>query len=457
MKKVHLFLLLVFALNASLKAEEMSLLRIGEETISMSEFSRYFRQANHAQGNDAQTYFQNFLHYKLKVADAHARGMDTLPDFRRQCEALQTSVLKNYFIDDQLADSYYRLWYEQQLNRLSSREWVKIEILTFRLSQHSSAKEDGDAVRIMDGLHGFLRTKNVQLGNLSQLVIDSRVTCENDGSKWVPVNSLVQEIVDKQSTLSRGSFSNPFYSPLGIHIIRLIDRKENLNMEQALPVMKSYMSRLGADAPALKRDMYRRWTAGELRLPDEVALQLKQIYDGLLAVYWDKAFLFKKMSYHPRDLEAYFQLHKANYQWRYPHFKGVVIHCMNRKAASKIKKRLKNLPLNLWEDALKSMERENSRYRTRTESGLFQIGKNPYVDRLVFKCGDFEPLEDLPYTFVLGKRMKDGPEEYRDVQTQVEADYRIQKEKEVFDGLSSRFGVEINQEVLKTVNSCGNN
>ena len=457
MKKVHLFLLLTFALNVSLKAEEMSLLRIGGETVSMSEFSRYFRQANHAQGNDAQTYFRNFLHYKLKVADAHARGMDTLPDFRRQCEALQTNVLKNYFVDNQLADSYYRLWYEQQLNRLSSRECVKIEILTFRLSQHSSAKEDGDAVRIMDSLHDFLKTKDVQYGSLSQFIIDGRVTCENDGSQWVPVNSLVQEIVDKQSTLQKGSFSTPFYSPLGIHIIRLVDRKESLNIEQILPGMKSYMSRLGADSPALKRDMYRRWEAGELRLPDEVVLQLKQIYDGLLAVYWDKAFLFQKMSYHPRDLEMFFLSHRNDYQWRYPHFKGVVIHCVNKRAASKIRKRLKKLPLNLWKSALENMGREDSKYRTKTEAGLFQIGKNPYVDRLVFKCGNFEPLEDLPYTFVLGKRMKDGPEEYRDVESLVEADYRIQKEKEVFEGLSSRFGVEINQEVLKTVNSCGNN
>ena len=457
MKKVNLFLFLVCVLHLTVRAEEMSLLRIAGKTVSMAEFNHYYRQSNQVQGDDTQTFFQNFLHYKLKVADAIARQMDTLPDFRNQCEALQTSVLKDFFIDEQLADSYYRSWYAQQSRRLSSNEWVKVEILTFRLSQHPTKKDSDDAVRVMDSLYALLKNRQVPYGEVPKLISDNRVCCDNEGKEWVPVNSLVQEVVDCQQTLAPGTYSAPIYSPLGIHIIRLIERKASQSWEEALPDMQSYMSRLGDSSPALKRDIYKQWSEGKLVIPESVNLKLKQVYDGLLAIYWDKTFLFSALSSDVRELESFFQANKARYHWEYPHFKGAVIHCANKKIASKIKKRLKKLPVALWEEALKRMEKEDAAFHTERECGLFQIGKNRYVDRLAFKCGNFEPMADLPYTFIVGKRLKKGPEELRDVQSLVETDYRIQKEKEVFDALSSRFQVEINQDVLKSVNSCGNN
>ena len=457
MKKVNLFLFLICLLHHTVRAEEMSLLRIAGETVSMAEFNHYYRQSSHVQGDDTQTYFQNFLHYKLKVADAIERQMDTLPDFRNQCEALQTAVLKDFFIDKKLADSYYRSWYTQQSDRLSSKEWVKIEILTFRLSQHPTKKDNDDAVRVMDDLYASLKNQHALHGGLSQLISDNRVCRDNDGHHWVPLNSLVQEIVDCQKTLTPGSFSTPIYSPLGIHIIRLVERRACQNWEEALAGMQAYMSRLGENSPALKQHVYKDWCEGRLVIPESVNLKLKQVRDGLLAIYWDKAFLFSELSCDMNELETFFQANKNRYHWEYPHFKGAVIHCANKKVASKIKKRLKKLPVALWEDALKRMEQEDTAFRTERECGLFQIGKNKYVDRLAFKCGNFEPKDKLPYTFIVGKRLKKGPEEYRDVQALVETDYRIQKEKEIFDALSSRFQVEINQDVLKSVNSCGNN
>jgi hypothetical protein len=56
-----------------------------------------------------------------------------------------------------------------------------------------------------------------------------------------------------------------------------------------------------------------------------------------------------------------------------------VIHCQNRKAASKIKKKLKKLPLSEWEKVLSQEAIRDSVYHAELETGLFQIGKNPYV------------------------------------------------------------------------------
>ena len=85
--------------------------------------------------------------------------------------------------------------------------------------------------------------------------------------------------------------------------------------------------------------------------------------------------------------------------------------------------------------------------------GLFQIGTNACVDKLYFGQGDFHPSADYPYVKVLGKVLKKKPESYLDVYKRVKVDYcksRLEKE-DAF--LKKKIKVEINEEVLKTVNN----
>ena len=86
------------------------------------------------------------------------------------------------------------------------------------------------------------------------------------------------------------------------------------------------------------------------------------------------------------------------------------------------------------------------------EVGLFAIGSNPYVDKLAFKCGTYEPLADYPYTWLLGKRLKKGPASYKDVRKEVEKDCREEKKKTEMEAFMQKFPIEFNEEVLKTVN-----
>ena len=41
---------------------------------------------------------------------------------------------------------------------------------------------------------------------------------------WMPVNKNMQEWIDKLESLERNKISVPFYSPMGIHIVKWIDR-----------------------------------------------------------------------------------------------------------------------------------------------------------------------------------------------------------------------------------------
>lgn len=78
------------------------------------------------------------------------------------------------------------------------------------------------------------------------------------------------------------------------------------------------------------------------------------------------------------------------------------------------------------------------------EVGVFQIGINRYIDKLVFKCGSFQFELDLFYIFVMGKKLKKGFESYEDVREVVVKDYLIVYEDVWLKDLKWKYKVEIN-------------
>ena len=157
----------------------------------------------------------------------------------------------------------------------------------------------------------------------------------------------------------------------------------------------------------------------------------------------------------PQELEVYYQQHKKEYGWGTPHYKGAVIHCKNKKEAKRIKTYLQKYPEEMWQEAWKRMPADVSEGGL-MDARLFAIGENPYIDKLVFKCGEFEPNSDYPYVWVLGRKMKKGPESYKDVSAKVEKNFRKVKKEAEMEALIQKYKIEIDEEVLKTVNRWGN-
>ena len=108
-------------------------------------------------------------------------------------------------------------------------------------------------------------------------------------------------------------------------------------------------------------------------------------------------------------------------------------------------------------ERLRYLSEEDFRYDAIVESGLFCIGENEYVDKLVFKCGNYNPKEGYPYTFVIGKCLDYMPGSYEDVYDVLLKDYMQEKENRYFDELERKLRVEKYIDVLKTVNSSGSN
>lgn len=427
-----LFLCLLMGLEFSVSyAEDRRVLfRIDGEETSVEEFEHYYTQVYAVSRVSVEQFLPHFLYYKLKVADAKRQSWDTITDFRLQCSALQNEILKSE-----------KRGVPQKQDTLLN--WVRFRQISFLLPQHASSEQERVARQRIDSVYTALKN-GIPFEKLAQPYIKNLLPSPYLDGEWIPERCLIKEFTEQLSTLKKGNYSAPFFSPLGIHIVYLLDRRQGVYPSGATGNVA--VQKVANSGPTEWKDS----------LLNKTRMELCQVSDGLLAAYWDKRHGGTKSgNISDKELQNYFESHKNDYAWDLPHFKGGVIHCLNKKVASKLKKRLKKCPLNKWNEEISAFSQENPEWKVVVETGLFQIGTNPYVDKLAFKCGHFTPRTDLPYAFVLGKRLKKGPEDFQDVRDEVQRDYRLWTERAQMEELKRGFRIEINQDILKTVNCSG--
>ena len=393
-----ILIFLLVSVSVARAQGDIVLLRIGDTQVYKSEFEYYFNRSN---CNTSQEFLEDFIAYKAKALYAKELGLDTFPDFINQ-----------------------KMYYLQSLEGLlgkkdpvgcqssaAGEEWMELWHVTCPLEQHVPKADEIKAKSFMDSISSVLKDNVVGEGKIGKTL-------------WIPRHLLLPEWDKALAGLTQGEISKPFYSPIGLHIVCWKDKR--------------------IDEKPLEKEMD----------SEEVSAfnyNVKEVEDALLVMALS---MNRSVSYSEEELEEFFIRYREGYQWDYPHYRGAVFHCKNKKTAKAIKKHLKRYDFSSWEEALNGL---NFVYAEsyRMEYGLFQIGKNKYVDKLIFKCGSFEPLSDYPYTFVMGKKLK-VPDSYKDVRDKVVKDYLDYQDRRWNDVVKHKYKVEINEEVLKTVNNSGN-
>ena len=448
-------LLLLLVSVAEMRAQGEVVLRINGDAIGRSEFEYYYKKC---QLKTANAYLPAFIDYKLKVKYAKDNGLDTLSAFRMQLAYYQSKLLRSYLIDAEKENREARLIYERNKQRLQTNDWVQIAHISKYLPQNAGRVAEQAAKQQMDSIHSALQAG----ADFSQLAL--RYSDDIESRKlggvlpWMPVNKNMQEWVDKLAALEKDKISVPFYSPLGIHIVKWMDRKPFATYEDKYGELIDVIENEGVNNPSVDKESLSllKDKSFYVKYP-ELELRLREIHDGLLTAYLTKKYQGAEKTFQEEDLDRFFRQHKSDYAWQLPHYKGAVIHCKDKKMASAIKKYLKKLPVTNWKSALEKLTGGSPLTQAKMEAGLFSIGQNKFIDKLVFKCGSFDSDPDLPYTFVMGKKLKKGPENYQDVREKVVHDYQLTNEDGWMKEVKRKYKVEINEEVLKTVNNDGSN
>lgn len=185
---------------------------------------------------------------------------------------------------------------------------------------------------------------------------------------------------------------------------------------------------------------------------DDFRFLMQEYHDGILLFEVSNNEVWEKASRDTEGLAKYFNAHKADYNWEKPHYKGRVISCKDKATFKAAKAIVKKIQPDSIDKYLRTRLNDSIQY-VKIEKGIFVPGDNKAIDKYGFKIkkAEFIPSEEYPYVFVVGKNLKNSPEDYTDVRGLVTADYQEFLEKEWIAALRAKYAVVVDEKVLKTV------
>lgn len=494
---------------AAFAQENPMLMRMGGREISRAEFEYVYRC--HADGLSPEAYAQLWAQSLRKAEAAKALGLDTTLAFRRQQAAARAALAEAHWMDRQAIDSCARVLYRQMKSARLGRQVQVVQV--FKYLPQSTGVRQLEAQRArMDSIYQAIRNHpEVEFGYWVDRYSDHKQL------RWVGHLQTTVEFEEVAFALSEGEISKPFFTPAGIHILKVVARKEMPAYEEVADELKRRVrNREKPDnvtrhiVERLKKDWQYRpnregieelLTKGEtgkplftingqdytgelFRLfaashPQAVKSQLEGFIAKSLLDYEgqhtdakhpeicyalrksDEDYLVRELTRRKVDhpamndragLSTYFKFHRSDYRWKTPRYKGAVFHCADKETANQAKKLLKKLPQTEWADKLEKTFNASGAERIKMEQGVFALGDNKYIDKLVFRKGEAAPVTSYPFTVAVGKKQK-MPDDYREVIDQVRKDYRAYLDACWRRELEQFGKVEIDQEVLKTVNN----
>ena len=220
---VCLFVAAVFA------QEDPVLMRVNGREILRSEFEYAYRR--YAERSNAQLspkeYAALFAQSELKVEAARAAGLDTTSAFRKQREKCRIELVESYLIDRQVMDSCTRALY-QKMGLKARNGRVQVMQIFKRLPQTITSRHLEAEKARMDSIYQVIQNQpDLDFTRLVEIYSDDK------RSRWIEYLQTTSEFEDVAFSLAKGEVSPPFFTPEGIHVLKVIDREEVSAYENA--------------------------------------------------------------------------------------------------------------------------------------------------------------------------------------------------------------------------------
>ena len=452
------------------QVDDPVVMKINGQPVSRSEFEYSFNK-NNSEGvidkKSVDEYVDLFVNYKLKVEAAKEACLDTLKSFLNEFAGYRDQQIRPAMITDADIEAEARRIYEETRSRIDGNGGMtKPAHILVMVKQKADEAQQKAAKERIDSIYNALQN-GADFAELAKKCSDDKGTAANGGElQWIAKGMTLKEFEDAAWALEKGQMSKPVLSPAGWHIILLKDKGNFFDYDSQRADIVRYIEQRGLREKIIDNKLdsigkAQNTTAEKVLEAKRLELEandsdlrnlIKEYYDGLLLYEISNRTVWEKAAADEAGLVAYFKKNKKNYKWDAPRFKGIAYHVKDQADVKAVKDAVKGLPFDQWADKLRKTFNNDSILRIRVEKGIFKQGDNALVDREVFGVDTIaKGLKDYPIDAVYGQKLK-APKEMTDVKAQVLADYQDALEKEWVEGLRRKYAVEIDEEVLKTVN-----
>ena len=442
--------------------------------VTRSEFEYSYNKNNGEGVIDKKTveeYAELFVNYKLKVAAALDEHLDTLSSFKDEFAMYRDQQVRPTIVTDAEILDEARKAYDRAKESIGAKGLIRPAHIFFRLSTKATQHEQELVRQRADSVYRALQAGADFAALAAKVSQDPRSAAREGNLGWMQPGQTFVEFEEAAYALQPGQFSQPVLTPEGYHVILMKERKqlepfeelkdmivrsfEQQGLRDAIADMK-VQQQIEQSGDSLTGQQVMQARADSLAAVDpEMKYLIQEYHDGLLLYEISNREVWERAEKDETRLRAWFEAHKKDYAWKEPHYKGIAYHVKNKADVKAVKRSIKKVPFEQWAEVLRTTFNADSVIRIRVEKGIFKAGDNGTIDRLVFKLKQttFDAANaDYPIEAVYGKKQKKYPDDYTDVRGQVVADYQQMLELEWVKSLRQRYPVQINQEVLKTVN-----
>lgn len=463
--------LVAFAVHAQ---SDPVVMTVNGVPVTRSEFEYSYNKNNGEGVIDKKTveeYAELFVNYKLKVAAALDEHLDTLSSFKDEFAMYRDQQVRPTIVTDAEILDEARKAYNRAKESIGAKGLIRPAHIFFRLSTKATQHEQELVRQRADSVYRALQAGADFAALAAKVSQDPRSAAREGDLGWMQPGQTFVEFEEAAYALQPGQFSRPVLTPEGYHIILVKERKqlepfeelkdmivrsfEQQGLRDAIADMK-VQQRIEQSGGTLIGQQVMQARADSLAAVDpEMKYLIQEYHDGLLLYEISNREVWERAEKDETGLRAWFDAHKKDYAWQEPHYKGIAYHVKTKADVKAVKRSIKKVPFEQWAEVLRTTFNADSVIRIRVEKGIFKAGDNGTIDRLVFKLKqttfDAENA-DYPIEAVYGKKQKKYPDDYTDVRGQVVADYQQMLELEWVKSLRQRYPVQINQEILKTVN-----
>ena len=474
MKSINLIVaMLLCGSMAYAQQADPVVMKINGKPIARSEFEYSYNKNNSEDVIDKKTvneYVDLFVNYKLKVAAAIDARLDTLSSFKNEFAMYRDQEVRPSFVDSTSLLNEARDIYNRTKEHIGPRGLIKPAHILIYVEQKAPTAKYEEARQRADSLYQVLKN-GADFAELARKYSQDPGSAKNGGElPWIQPGQTLKEFEDAAYALQPGEMSGVVKSPVGFHIILMKERKQLEPFDTLKNSILRFIDARGLREQIINKkiDEIVKSSDGKLTKEDVINNKMKELeakdpslkyliqeyHDGLLLYEISNRTIWEKAANDEKGLEEYFKKNKKKYYWDEPRYKGMVYHVKQKDDVEAVRDCVKDLPFNKWAEVLRSTFNNDSILRIRVEKGVFKEGDNAFIDKMVFKKDTtVNQLKDFPIDAVYGKLLKKKPDDYTDVKGLVTADYQEMLEEQWITELRKKYPVEINYEVLKTVNN----
>lgn len=461
---------LLLVSGVAMAQDDPVIMTIAGQPVSRSEFE-YSYNKNNAEGvidrKSVGEYVDLFINYKLKVQAAMDAHLDTLSSFRKEFRTYRDQQVRPSFTSDADMEDAAKDYYDNMKASIGPRGLFTAWHILLQVPQ-SATDEQAAAVKVrIDSVYTALKG-GADFEEMAKKVSQDPGSAFKGGLlPTLGPNQTVKAFEDMAYSLQDGQMSEPFKSEFGWHIIKMKARTQvppfdslrvdiTKYLEQrdyrskiAQQNVKKLAEERGITADALYDERVDSLSAEDSDLKNLI----REYHDGLLLFEISSRSVWDKAQKDEDGLEKFFKKNKKNYKWDAPRFKGMAYHVKDQADVKAVVDCVKKVAFKDWGDILRKTFNNDSIIRIRVEKGIFKQGDNKLIDIKEFGADalKYKPNKDYPIDATYGRKLK-APEELDDVRGQVVADYQNQLEAQWVESLRKQYKVEVNKDVLATVN-----